>query len=64
MTGAQIIETLAAMSKRNKEVYGMTVRCPECNAGIGKFCLRAGVTVHNDASDIVIHEARVVLANR
>ena len=56
-------EILAAQQRRHREQYGITVRCPRCNAGIGKFCLREGVTVHQSAADIVTHAERVALAN-
>ena len=58
-----IVEMLEAAAKRNHEAFGTNVRCPECGAGIGKFCLKAGVAVHQTAADIAVHARRVALAN-
>ena len=43
------------------EAYGLSVRCPECNAGIGKWCR---VDMTSDSSAIVRHEARVAAATK
>lgn len=57
----KILDLMASMKQRNSE-RGLDVRCPTCNHGIGKFCLKAGVTRHETADDITIHPARVELA--
>ena len=59
----QTIEQLLADIKAKNAERGTSVRCPVCNAGIGKFCLKEGVTVHRSAADIVTHAERVALAN-
>lgn len=56
------IEQLIGGITAGHEARGTSVRCPVCNAGIGKFCLRDGVTVHRSAADITIHPERVALA--
>lgn len=57
-------EQLIANIKASNAARGTSVRCPVCNAGIGKFCLKPGVTIHRSAADIVTHAERVALANR
>lgn len=57
-TTEQLIENI----KASNAARGTSVRCPVCNAGIGKFCLRPGVTIHRSGDDITTHAERVALA--
>ena len=61
MTQTERIEDLIATITARNATYGTHVRCPICNAGIGKFCLKPGVTVHRSADDIATHPERVAL---
>lgn len=56
------IDELIAQLKAKHEAAGTSVRCPVCNAGAGRWCLRDGITIHRSATDIVIHAERVALA--
>lgn len=56
-------EDLIANVAASNAARGTGVRCPVCNAGIGKFCLKPGVTVHRSADDITVHPERVALQN-
>ncbi len=60
---AETLALLDALKAKNTE-RGLDVRCPTCDSGIGKFCLKAGVTRHMTAADITVHPARVALATR
>lgn len=62
-TEQRIAALLENHRRTNREVYGLPVRCPTCNAGIGKFCLKDMSKPHRTADDIAIHPARVALAN-
>lgn len=44
------------------EARGLSVSCPRCGAGIGKFCLKPGFERHETAADIDVHTERVTLA--
>lgn len=57
------IDRLIANIKASNEARGTNVRCPVCNAGIGKYCLKPGVKRHMSADDITVHPERIALQN-
>jgi len=60
---ADIAAPFMAHAEARDKALGLSVRCPVCNHGIGKFCLKDGVARHMTASDIAVHPERVALAN-
>lgn len=55
------INSLIEQMKARAAAHGLSVRCPECNAGIGKWCR---IDMADQSSAIVKHEARVALASK
>jgi len=55
-------EDLIKRIQSNNKARGLDVRCPVCGAGVGKFCLKAGVTAHRSADDITAHAERIALS--
>ena len=56
------IQIMAAQKARQNADFGLSVRCPTCGTGIGKFCLRAGIKSYNGPADRIRHEDRVAAA--
>jgi hypothetical protein len=56
------IETLIDQMKAKAEARGLSVRCPDCGAGAGKWCLEDMSVPHRTADQIVTHPNRVALA--
>lgn len=58
-----IIEELLATIEASNASYGMSVRCPVCNAGRGKHCrVDMSDTAKGQSSRVVRHAERVTLA--
>ena len=51
----QTIEGLIADLRKRNEAAGTSVRCPQCNVGIGKYC-------RDKNGQAIVHPARVTLA--
>lgn len=60
---AEIAAPFMTYAEARDKALGLSVRCPVCNHGIGKFCLKDGVARHMTFRDIAVHPERVTLAN-
>lgn len=56
------IEALLERMRARADEHGLSVRCPDCGAGAGKWCLRDMSVPHTRADQIVRHPNRVALA--
>ena len=59
-TTERLIEKLRATA----DAHGLAVRCPVCNAGKGRYCLKDMSKLHTSADEIVLHPERVALARQ
>jgi hypothetical protein len=61
MTQQERITQLIEGMKANADAHGLDIRCPDCNAGIGKWCIgnerKAGPTDPNPS-----HQSRLIAA--